>query len=464
MEKIVHIVHHIDTEGPLCEPIEEVFKRIENTFNIELNLFPSFNNLKKLQNLEIDLGSNLLNDEVKKIVDPHLVNFNSTWDKVDEMLYCILDEKYRNKFVDDFGNGLIYNWHVIDHVGFITNERRRDLGYLNIFNHYENILNCTKSYKDNIQWHFHPISFFKEAHITATSYDNSMYELHQVISRRIIEKQSFPTVNRAGFHTVRPDSAWFLEQWLPFDASNQSVENIEESRQADAINGRYGDWKGAPSDWSIYKPDIYDWRKKGNSNRYISRVLNLKTRFRNVSKEEISKAFSTANRDGRVYLGITNHDFRDMRVEIEEFQTELKSVKEMYPDVKVKNSTAIEAFCDVIGYDRSEIEENCLDFDVSIEDSVLNIVCKNGEFFGPQPYLAIKTISGDYYHDNLDFGTFKKNYFYTFDRYTLPLTLIDKIGLASNDKYGNSVIIIVDVQDGKVKNVEKNINSINDKQ
>lgn len=34
----------------------------------------------------------------------------------------------------------------------------------------------------------------------------------------------FPLVNRAGMHNERPDSNWFLEQWIPFDASNQSIE------------------------------------------------------------------------------------------------------------------------------------------------------------------------------------------------------------------------------------------------
>ena len=79
------------------------------------------------------------------------------------------------------------------------------------------------------------MSTYKEAHRCATSYVNSP-ELYQILCRRIIEKKWFPSVNRAGFWTERPDSNWFLEQWIPFDISNMSTEN-----NTDNINMGYLD-------------------------------------------------------------------------------------------------------------------------------------------------------------------------------------------------------------------------------
>ena len=32
--------------------------------------------------------------------------------------------------------------------------------------------------------------------------------------------------------------------------------------QNDFANGRSGDWRNAPSDWSVYSPSLKDWRKK----------------------------------------------------------------------------------------------------------------------------------------------------------------------------------------------------------
>ena len=52
----------------------------------------------------------------------------------------------------------------------------------------------------------------------------------------------------------------------------------------------------------------------------------------------------------------------------------------------------------------------------------------------------VKTKSGKYLHDNLDFGKFKQQYYYTFDVYTVPLDEIASVKIACNDKYGNQCI------------------------
>ena len=95
----------------------------------------------------------------------------------------------------------------------------------------------------------------------------------------------------------------------------------------------------------------------------------------------------------------------------------------------------------MLGYSSEEVEKNKVEFDCSMHDNVLKVTITNGLPFGPQPYLAIKSKTGQYYHDNFDFGVFKKEYFYTFNRNTIELNKIDKIAVASNDKYGNSFII-----------------------
>ena len=432
-EGCVYIVHHIDTEGPLKEPLEETFKRIENTLHIKISLPRTETTLKKLQNGK--------DERIKKFLDPALLKLNQDWSTIDQMLKKIMSPRFRNNLQDSFGNGWIYNWHIVDHVGFKTNERFKDLGYLKIFNHYEKMILKTKSLKDKLHWHFHPIPFFREAHISATSYENSYPEIHQILCHRLIEKKWFPKVNRAGFHTERPDSNWFLEQWIPFDPSNQATLNIENEKDRDT--GRFGDWSGAPGDWTLYNPDFYDWRKRGNLNRVIARTLNMRARYRNVTFLEVEKAFKKAEKGENVYLGITNHDFRDMAPEIENFRKILSKVSVKFSKIKYKFAESVDAFRKVLGYSEKEIRDNALDFKVSFTNEVLKVQVLNGEIFGPQPYLAIKTKKGEYFHDNFDFGKFKIEYFYTFDRYTIGLDMIDKIGIASNDKYGNCCINLI---------------------
>ena len=431
---IVYVAHHVDTEGPLYESVSETFKRIEEITGVSMPFPPTKNNLTKLQRGEGDFLSLDEMEKIKIIVSPHLLEYKSSWNEIDEMLSRILISDFRNKYKDSFGNGWIYNWHIMDHAGFETNPRHRDLGYLNIYDHYMEIFSQLEDCKvDAVEWHFHPIHYKRQANICATSYENSSTVLHQILCRRLIERNFFPRVNRAGLHTERPDSNWFLEQWIPFDASNQSVENDDYYSSA-----RVGDWAGAPHDWRIYHPDIYDWRKIGGGNRYIARVLNLKTRFRNVTIEEIRRAFLKARRERcNVYLGVTDHDFREISAEIDEFYEMLVKVSREYRDVDFSFARSIDAFRKVIGITG---QEEKIDLEFKIERNLLLLDVISGEPFGPQPYLAIKTKSGEYLHDNLDFGKYKQQYYYTFDIHTVPLDEIASVKVACNDKYGNQCI------------------------
>ncbi|MBI5456399.1 hypothetical protein HY969_01535 [Candidatus Kaiserbacteria bacterium] len=435
---IVHIVHHVDAEGPLFEEPAETLKRIETTFGTKLPFPKTGPTLQKLQRGELTVDG-IHAAKMQAMLDPHTLHTLGTWKQVRAMLKRVTAREFRMEEKDSFGGGWVFNWHVMDHVGFKTNERGRDLGYLKIFNVYEKMLAEDESRRDAIHWHFHPISHYKEAHIPATSYDNSYREIHEVLCRRLIEKKWFPRVNRAGFHSERPDSNWFLEQWIPFDASNQSIEMSGEE-QRDAINGRFGDWAGAPSDWSMYHPDLYDWRKKGNARRVIARALNMRSRFRNINEHELKKAFSRAEKGENIYVGITNHDWRDMEVEIRDFRKLLISTRAEFPTVEYKFSESVDAFRSALGLAPDVIQGARIDLDCTLQDDVLVVKVTNGEPFGPQPYLAIKTKKGEYFHDNFDFGVFKKTYMYTLDRYTVETKDIDTIAIASNDLYGNTCI------------------------
>ena len=436
---IVYIVNHVDTEGPLWESIEELFGRLKVIFGLDIPA--TYENLEKLQEGKIDLPLNIKH-EIAIAVDPHTINFKRNWGMIEEMLYRIMNPTFRNLIRDSFGGGWIYNWHVMDHVGFGSdNPRHRDMGHHNIFDFYSYMIKTTNSIQDQIHWHFHPISFYKQANIMATSYDNSISVLHQILCRRLIDRNFFPIVNRAGFHAERVDSNLFLEQWIPFDPSNLAVDESQQPKhQKDQINGRFADWQGAPTDWSIYRPSIYDWRLQGNANRYIARILNLKARHRNINVEEIEKAFSKAEKGENVYLGLANHDWREMAVEIDEFREMLMLVKYKFPQVNFKFAESVDAFRNVIGYSPVEIKSNALELDVFLENNHLMVNTVKGEIFGPQPYLAFKTKSGDYFHDNFDFLKPKQSFSYFFDEYTVPLNNIESISVASNDKYGNTFI------------------------
>lgn len=439
--KIVYVVHSVDTEGPLVESIEITFHRLDTILGIKLT--PSEETLKKIQNKELDLEGK--ENIAAQIFSPHLLDYNDSWEKLEKMLVEIMDPKFRKNIPDSFGNGWKFNWHCLDHVGYETNPVCRDLGHHKIFDHYKKMIEMTKSYQDSIHWHFHPMSFYREANRRGNSFFNS-FHLHDVLCRKIIERKWFPRVYRAGFHLERNDINLFLEQWIPFDISNQSVKDLSlEEGQIDQQKERFTDWRLAPDDWSVYHPSHDNYQLKGNCRRVIARCLNLLTRQTNINQEEVDKAFEHANKGLPTILGITNHDFRNMANEIIPFQKMLLKAKEKFPDVKFVYSEAIDAFRNVLYGEDHDFGK--LLIDTSLEKSPknwkLNIKLKEGKIFGPEPYLAIKTKSDRFFHENLDLVELDKEWSFTFDEDTIKPEDISAIGVASNDKYANTFVKII---------------------
>ena len=112
----------------------------------------------------------------------------------------------------------------MDHVGFKRNPRNRDLGFNKIWERYANYLKAHNTQQDGIHFHHHPVPFSKSANHCATHFFNHTPVIYEILARKIIDHAWFPSVYRPGFHTIRPDSHWFLEQFIPFDYSNQRME------------------------------------------------------------------------------------------------------------------------------------------------------------------------------------------------------------------------------------------------
>ncbi len=437
MDKTVYIVHCIDTEGPLYEPIVTTFERLYDIFGIRLE--PSEESLRKIQNKEFDFKNK---DLIAEVFCPHLINYNDTWDKIENMHSKILSDEYRNSHKDSFGNGWIYNWFCVDHVDYETNPRRRDMGYHNIYDYYQRILKEYTSLQDGLHFHFHPMSVYKEAHRCATSYINSPH-LYQVLCRRIIERNYFPAAHRAGFQTERPDSNWFLEQWIPFDYSNWAYNSSDaHHQQQDLKDGRSGDWRLAPDDWSVYHPSHDSWQIPGTCRRWIARCIDIMSRGRDLSEHEIEKAFSRANEGKPTLMCFNNHDFRDIAFEVDHVYSMISKVSKRYGDVKFKYCEAVEGFRSTVYNQEVDFEPVELKVELSGDNKMreLTVDTIKGKVFGPQPFLAVKTKSGRFIHDNFDFTPSLTKWTYTFDYDSIHADDISVIGVATSDRYGNTFV------------------------
>ncbi len=440
-DKIVQVVHCVDTEGPLYESLPETFKRLKEIFHIDLPVSRKI--LEKLQKCEIGLGG--IEQEVARVFHPQLLDYNETWAQVDKMLKEIMSEEFRHRFPDSFGKGWIYSWHCLDHIGYIDNPRRREMGYHNIFDHYKSILDSDDvNGRDGLHFHYHPMPFTRRATHCATHYFSSGDKLFQILARDIIDRHWFPCVNRPGFSTTRPDSHWFLEQFIPFDYANQASDQ-DYSNQKDLCNGRLGDWRQSPKNWQPYHPSHDNYQIPGNCRRWIARCLNVGTRLRCLTQADVSQAFSEAQDGLPVILAFSDHDFRNMRPDMELVHPMLVQASKQFPDVRFVYREARDAMrlaLDLPVKSPSRLKLN-------LENNILHIQ-SDAPIFGPQPFFAIKNKSDEYFHDNLDFQESFREWTYTFDETNFPLDSLDKIGVACCDSYGNVSVSVLDVISGEI--------------
>lgn len=443
-ENVVYVVHCVDTEGPLYEEKDVPFEMLRNIFGLEIE--KSDEMLSKLQNKEIDLGG--IEEEVAKVVDAHRISTRGNWKDIDDMLERVSSIQFRNQLLDSNGKGWIFNWFCMAHEGFTgANPRRRVNGYHTITDHYRKLIEEQNS-PDFIGFHYHPVSISGNYNDSGTAYWGKQ-NLLEILCHEILDRGWFPAAFRPGFHTERPDSNWFLEQWIPFDYANQSVKNSREG-QTDLANGRFGDWRNAPTVWRPYHPDYDNYQQKGKCRRWITRCLNMYARIRQISQEDVDDAFCDAMTYGSSILAFTDHDYKDMEYEISRVRDMLKKSSIKYQNVKIVYSNAVDAFRNCMNIKRDTFN---MDVRVEIEEHRKYLDIKvDKDIFGPQPFLAIKTKDNKYVWDNLDFYKYGKEWTYTFDNNTIEWENVEKIGVAANNESGFTSVVVVN------KNVNETYN------
>ena len=118
---MLQVVHCVDTEGPLWEPLEVTFLRLNKMFGIDV--VPSEENLKRLQCGQLDLGSPEVSNAVKLAFSSQQLGFLISWDEINKMLDRIDDEAFRSAVPDSAGNPWHINWHCVAHYGFDPNRK-----------------------------------------------------------------------------------------------------------------------------------------------------------------------------------------------------------------------------------------------------------------------------------------------------------------------------------------------------
>jgi len=381
------VVHCVDAEGPLEEPLEATFDRLRREKGVELA--PSLATLRLLQGGELPLEGR--EKEVAAFLAPRRLAYLSTWRQLEEMVQAVVSPAFRSAHADPSGGPYTLTWFIPDIVGYGDNPRRKAVGYHVVWDMYRRFLAEHRS-GDGLGWHFHTVPVGRHAlHYNACWTNNDYHE--RSLARRLIERQWFPSVFRAGGVIERNDVSFWLEQFIPFDFSSQALATGLEDRAF--APGEMWDWRGAPADWRHYHPCFYDYRREGAMKRWIFRCLDVDTPICSLRPEDVEQAFRRVREGQTTVLAYTDHDRRDLRPDIERALELIREAASGYPDVAWKFANARDAAREACGLEHREAPR----FTTRVEGDVCFIESDQA-LFGPQPFLAVEEEGGVFYRDN----------------------------------------------------------------
>jgi len=138
-----------------------------------------------------------------------------------------------------------------------------------------------------------------------------------------------------------------------------------------------------------------------------------------------------------------------MRPDVIKVQGMINKISKNFPDVKFSFCEARDGMRKALGLEK----KSPISFEIKMNNNRLQ-VSTNKPTFGPQPFLAIKTNEGRFFHDNFDFQKPFHQWSYVFDNITFPLNAIESIGIGSCDSVGNVTVATINPQTGDFSQVQ----------
>jgi hypothetical protein len=116
-----------------------------------------------------------------------------------------------------------------------------------------------------------------------------------------------------------------------------------------------------------------------------------------------------------------------------------------FPDVRFRHSEACHAA-------RAALDLQPAPCRLSLErDGGVVRIVSDRPTFGPQPFLAIRTVTGEYRHDALDIDEPFRRWSYSFGPDTIPPAAIDRVGIGTCSPDGSATVLTWKPDTGRIE-------------
>jgi len=304
--------------------------------------------------------------------------FFDRWEDIEASLAELTSKAFREEHCDSFGRPYVFDWFILDFMGFRTNPKHRVAAYHDTYDH----LVALPTEPDAIDWHYHvpPASGAGDEWSETWLSSN---ECNTILARRLLERGTFPAAFRAG-GTIEDDAgSHWLDEVFALDFSNRVSERSRGTGDLYSF-----DWHGAPARWGSYHPAHHSFLEEGAMRRYIYRCIDLRSRYNELTVDHVTEAMREVARSGsQLVLSYFSHDNRDMRPETRSAVDLLRSAS-AETGVPWASCTAAEAHRLFHGLDHDELR-----LEVELEPQGVAVRAE-GEPLQRTPFVAAELADG----------------------------------------------------------------------
>lgn len=321
------------------------------------------------------------------IDDPHKPDILSNWGRVDNLICKITSDQYRLSYPDSYGRGLVFSWFILHLTGFKTNPFNRAMGYHSVYDHYLSVHGETiEKYGDGIYWHYHQPAPSGVGNEWCRDWTHCT-EYYNILAHMVLDRRFFPNCFRAGGRIQDDDLSNWIEQWIPFDFSNNSGNVNWDKLESDGKRLReVCDWTRASQDWFPYHPSEKDYQAIGEQKRLLFRCPDLDSAVHRLTEDEIKKAFVTAQSGQDAVLAFFEHDRRLNVIEkIQEACEIISHIAVKYPEVKWKYSNALDS---TRPFWQKSVLKAAPEFTVKLREEKRLFITANQAIFGYSPFVC----------------------------------------------------------------------------
>lgn len=342
----IQFVHCIDAEGPLRETYWATMERLWAR------------GLPRTVSSLADVQRGQYGADLADFVAPRRLAYLETWDAVQAMLARVTSPAFRARYADPQGTPYRYAWFIAENGPWKNNPRRKAVGRHEVYDH---IMPFVHPELDTVGFHYHLPHPSGDALRDTSSFSN-IGMMEEVLCRRLLDRDHFPLMFRAGGAIMRPDRQHWASQFFPLDYSRMSPSGGP---------GELMDWRHASDTWA--------------GNWYSRRCIEFDSINATLTPAHLHEAFKLAPLHERSVVAYADHDRRDIEPDVQTAYAMIQDIASTYPSVTWT-------------WGRAVPDAAPPQISLSVRNGLLWI--SGPTQFNQSPFLAVREVNDLVYRDN----------------------------------------------------------------